>query len=410
MSSRFSRYEGYFTGRKGKVYYASENKLIKRNRAIRFWVLFTLAAVLFFSAGSFALWLLAPKPDLRILVVDKTVPHTDYREHRSLFWALNHAKVLNKGGEREWRPGKDYVGFYPEKFVASDASFSSELEQDHLVGIDCLFLADTYGVYVDDYKYAEKGLTHLDSSRKIFGGLEPGEVDVIEAFVRDGGALVAEFNAFYPPTGKAVQERMENLLGLKSSGWTGRYFADLSNRMDVPSWAMRNWKTHYGQDWDFTGPGYIIAHQNTELLVLQEGKDVGSKGLVIEPVRPRAPLTQGVSRNTPYSYWFDIVSPESGTEVLARFRFHLTPQGEEKMRASAVPETFPAVLLGSGASRRVYLAGDFSDSSVSLGPYFFSGWPGVRRILCALGNGSPQSRFYWSFYYPLLSNLFGEEL
>ncbi len=386
--------------------YTEEDKSAKKRRAVRFWVLFVFAVVIFLLAGSFALWQFSPKPGCRVLVIDKTVPHPDYREHQSLFWVLNNSKVTNKGGRRKWRAGRDYVGFYPEKFIASDASFSSELEPVQLVGIDCLILVDTYGVYVDDYKFPDRHRTHLDFSRKIFGGLESEEVDTIEDFIQRGGSIIAEFNCFYPPTPEPEQKRMERLLGVNSSGWKGRYFADLSNLQDVPSWAVRHWKIQSGEDWNFTGSGYIIAHQNTNLLVLEEGKDVEANGLRIEVRLPQDPLMKGVASSTPYGYWFDIVSPEAGTEVLAQFRFLLTASGKEKMKALAVPETFPAVLRASRSPLRIYMAGDFSDNNISHGPYFFYGWSSLRRVLCCFGKGFSQNRFFWSFYVPMLKNLF----
>ena len=236
--------------------YTVENPAVKKRRRIKFLGFCFLFVFCLLIILSFSLWKFAPAPIWRMLVVDKTVPHLDYREHQALFWVLNHTKVTNKGGKRRWRAGKDYVGFYPEKFIASDASFSSNLEPDHIIGVNLLFIVDTYGVYIDDYKYPEKHRTHLDYSTKIFGGLEQNEVEIIEDFVQNGGSLVAEFNTFNNPTKQDARESLEQLLGLRSTGWTGRYFTDLSNKNDVPSWALRNWKRHNGEEWDITGPGF----------------------------------------------------------------------------------------------------------------------------------------------------------
>ncbi len=386
--------------------YTPEDKSSKRRRAVRFWLFFVLALVLIVIIGSFILWQLSPGASCRTLVVDKTVPHPDYREHQSLFWVLNHAKVINKGGERTWRPGRDYVGFYPKKFIASDAAFSSNLESAQTIGVDLIFLADTYGVYADDYRFPEKYRTHLDYSKKIFGGLGMEEVEAIEDFVRNGGALVAEFNTFHHPTPHVVKQRMEKLLGLRSTGWMGRYFADLANRGDVPAWALRHWKTHSGEEWDFSGSGYILTHTNAQVLVLEEEKDVEADGLQIRPARPVDPLMEGTSTSTPYCFWFDIEEPEEGTEVLAQYQFRLTAQGREKMQEFGVPESFPAVLRASQTPLRLYFAGDFSDNNIYHGPYFFYGWSKLRRLLCCTGINQTQNRFFWDFYVPLLENIF----
>jgi hypothetical protein len=319
---------------------------------------------------------------------------------------LNHAKVTNKGGKRRWRPGMNYVGFYPEKFIASDASFSSNLEHSHTIGANLLFVVDTYGVYVDDYKYPEDYQTHLNYSPKIFGGLEQEEFEVIEGFVQAGGSLIAEFNSFHQPTLQDTRNGMEQLLGLTSTGWMGRHFADLSNRRDVPSWAITQWETLQDKEWDFSGPGFIIVHQSSGLLILQEGTDVESLGLRIEIDTTDDPMLRGVSSSVPYQYWFDIVSPIEGTEVLAHYRFHLTRSGKEKMQKYALPERFPAVLRASQLPLRIYFAGDFSDSNINRGPYFFYGWIQIRRILSNIGKNKSHNKFFWSFYVPLLRNIF----
>ena len=386
--------------------YTLENPSVKRWKRLRFWALFFLSIFILLIICSLCFWQFAPSPKWRTLVVDKTVPHTNYREHQALFWVLNHTKVANKGGKRRWRPDKDYLGFYPEKFITSDASFSSNLEPDHTTGIDLLFVVDTYGVYADDYNSPEEYRTHLDYSKKIFGGLTEKEVEIIENFVQKGGSLVAEFNTLNHPTQGRERGRMEQLLGLHSTGWIGRYFADLSNKNDVPFWAFRNWKAHHGEEWDFTGPGFIITHPDTRLLVLEEGEDVESRGLWIEITSPDDHLMKAIASRIFYPYWFDIVSPDKGAEVLAEYRFRLTPGGEQKIGEFSIPETFPAVLRASKSPLRIYFAGDFSDNPINPGPYFFYGWPQIRRILCSQRENKAQDKFFWSFYVPLLKNLF----
>lgn len=385
--------------------YTLENPSLKMRKRVKFWALIFFSAFILLIICSLSFWHFAPAPNWKTLVVDKTVPHPDYREHQALFWILNHTKAAGQGGKRRWRPDKDYLGFYPEKFVASDTFFSSNLEHDHTVGIDLLFVVDTYGVYVDDYKSLEEYRTHQDYSKKIFGGLEEKEVDIIEDFVQKGGSLVAEFNTFHDPTHGKERERMERLLGIHSTGWTGRYFADLSNSDDVPSWAFRDWKAYHGEDWNFSGPGFIIAHPDTRLVVLEEGKDVESRGLLIELNSPDDPMMNAIAPRVSYPYWFDIVFAEKETEVLAEYRFRLTGRGEQKTREFSIPETFPAVLRASRSPLRIYFAGDFSDNNINAGPYFFYGWSRIRRILCCGGKNKAHDRFFWSFYLPLVRNI-----
>lgn len=385
--------------------YTIENPSVKLRKRLKSWAVIFFTASILLVICSLSFWLFAPAPKRRTLVVDKTVPHPDYREHQALLWILNHTKAANQAGKRIWRPDKDYLGFYPEKFVASDSVYSSNLEHDHLVGIDLLFVVDTYGVYVDDYKSLEEYQTHQDYSKKIFGGLDEKEVDTIVDFVQKGGSLVAEFNTFNDPTHGKERERMEQLLGIHSTGWIGRYFADLSNSNDVPPWALRDWKMHHGEDWNFSGPGFIIAHPDTRLIVLEEGKDVESRGLWIEINASDDHLMKAIAPRVSYPYWFDIVFPEKKTEVLAEYRLRLTARGRQKTREFSIPEKFPAVLRASRSPMCVYFAGDFSDNNINTGPYFFCGWSHFRRILCFLGKNRAHDRFFWAFYLPLVSNI-----
>jgi len=54
-----------------------------------------------FSCGAAPVrWYLKDASPWRVLVVDKTVPHPDYREHAALFWVMRHDKVASATGER----------------------------------------------------------------------------------------------------------------------------------------------------------------------------------------------------------------------------------------------------------------------------------------------------------------------
>ncbi|PKL76354.1 MAG: hypothetical protein CVV27_10715, partial [Candidatus Melainabacteria bacterium HGW-Melainabacteria-1] len=44
-------------------------------------------------SAPWVIWQLQAKRDLALVIVDKTVPMPNYREHSSLVWALNHLKV-----------------------------------------------------------------------------------------------------------------------------------------------------------------------------------------------------------------------------------------------------------------------------------------------------------------------------
>ena len=70
------------------------------------------ALVVLFSSP-YLLWELLPGHDLRVAVLDKTVPFEDYKEHASLMWVLDHFKVPPPQGADHWHVAWSYVGYYP---------------------------------------------------------------------------------------------------------------------------------------------------------------------------------------------------------------------------------------------------------------------------------------------------------
>ena len=324
-----------------------------------------------------------------------------------MFWCLNHAKVFNLSGKAKWNSSQDYIGFYPEKFALSDTSlYASELESTIPENVNFLYIADVYGVYKDDYKYPERYWTHLDFSKKIVGGFDLQEVEIIQDFVQKGGALVVEFNTFHSPSTSEAKKLLEDILDLKWSGWIGRFFLDLSDEQDVPVWARRHWEAHYEEKWEFRGPGFLFSHQDTRLFVLEDTTDLKNNDLNITISQPKDPLMKHVSKKVPYRYWFDVVYPDSSTDVLALSKLQLTDQGKEKLRKFGVPESFPAVIRSNRSPLRIYFAGDYSDNRLYRGPYFLYGWPSIRRFFCLFSPAQDQNAFYWRFYVPVLKNIF----
>ena len=355
-------------------------------------------------------WLAKPASDWSVRVVDKTVPHRDYREHRALFWVLRHEKARTPEGSTGWALASDYVGFKPQPEIESRGEGRAVTAAD-LQGANLLFVADTYGVYTGDYEHSGQRAA-LDYSARIFGGLELSEVELIEQFVGRGGGLIAEFNTFAHPTTGVARSRMENLLGVKWSGWTGRSFPDLADEREVPAWAFREWRTQNDSDWSFEGPGYIVVHENATLLVLRRNEEVTARGLRVSPTGNQ-PLTDGVLGDIAFEYWFDIVAPQPGAVVQANFDLDLTEAGIELLSRHHVPSRFPAVVSAGadGSPVRLYMAGDFSDAARNLGPHYLEGLPWFNRTIARLSPTtlSENESFYWGFYIPLLRNVLAQQ-
>lgn len=359
-----------------------------------------------------------PHLPLKITVVDKTVPHGNYREHSALFWTLNHLRTSpdGLGGHSEWIDSRDYIGWHPRRADGLHQPFGQNLQDIHVYGKDVLYLADAYGVYRDDVvplagneTYAEN---EPDYSPVVFGGYDEKEVDVIEKHVADGGNLVGEFAVFSDPTVGAARTRLEHLFKTHWTGWVTRRFNELSDKLEVPGWARRHYEKQYGRKWDFTGPGWIVAHEDTRIDILEEPDAIATDGLRLEVLKPDDPLMQGVYTNVPYNFWADIVELETDAELLAHYRWKITDKGASQLIKLGIPHvTIPAVIRAGGGPRAprkpliIYFCGDWADNDVSRGPFNAYGWESYKQ-LWRLSEHYPDVRaFFYEFYVPLMRNV-----
>ena len=363
-----------------------------------FWV--GAATVLLFSAliGPFPLWWGKSRQVLEVRILDKTVADASMREHKGLVWLLNHDRWVKPDGQ-DYRADTDYQGFFP----LPDHQW--RVVEPPLEGpVDLTYIADTYGVYAEEFYGENLG----NRSRKLHGGLTLEEVKGLEKSLARGGTLVAEFNTFASPTALDARTAMGELLGLRWSGWIARFFVDLDRNEEMPPWAVSNWEKQTGKTWAFRGPGLLFASDADEIVVLEEGRQVDPGGAC-----RLAFLAAGTQRfdlvgSYRYNYWFDVIEPLAGTEILAEYRLGLRPQGIKALAARGIPATFPALLARRRGDAPVYyFAGDFVDSPALprihriLGLPTFMGWvseEGPRR----------NDRFFWRAYIPMMRRILDE--
>jgi hypothetical protein len=368
--------------------------------------IFGITLLMFSCVSSPVRWYLKDTSEWRVAVVDKTVPHRDFREHGALYWVLRHDKIGSPQGARDWNLAQHYVGFAPTPDDPDRRGEGEDLTAADLANADLLFLADTYGVYEGDYLDVEEAAA-LDYSPLIYGGLSEAEAELVREFADEqGGHLIAEFNTFASPTSGPARRQMEELLGLRWSGWTGRYFRELSDVAEVPAWAPRVYREQYDEEWEFEGPGYLLVHEDASLFVLREGVEIERSGLKIR-VRSGGAMMDGVLDGMDFRYWFDIVAAPEAV-VPAMFEMNVTEAGRERIDEFGVPAEFPAVVVASQQPLRAYFAGDFSDAGGNLGPYWLEGLPWLNRQLLSVWfpRTANQEPFYWGFYIPLLRNVF----
>lgn len=348
-----------------------------------------------FASLPFLLWHLQGETPLSLLIVDKTVPVRDFREHKGLVWILNHYRFVRAENGKPFSPEEDYAGFVP----LPDGRYRIRpLPPLPARRFDLIYLADTYGVYKADFLRENRPGAR---SELIYGGLQPDEVRLVERARQQGSWVIAEFNSFASPTGGEARRAITTLLGVRWNGWMGRRFTELKKDVEVPEWAVRGYRQQYGREWNFTGSGFIFVHEDGRLLVLRDREEVGPDRLRI--VIPEQVARQwGVPASVPYGYWFDIVAPREGAEVVGEYRFDATPAGRELLARAGIPLVFPAIVRQRGETGGTYyFAGDFVDQQRV--PLFFRlrGTPVLRSLFTVTDNEST-SFFYWKLYVPMM--------
>lgn len=342
------------------------------------------------------LWRAQDAKALRVVVVDYTVPFDNYTEHVGLMWLLNHLKIPAPGGQDTWEPARDYVGYDP-----TDREHPRRLEEASLENVDWIYISDTYGVYHDDLEGIETYSAHMDFNEPVFAGLSRGDVRAMERHVDRGGSLFLEFNSFCAPTEASVRRRAEQLVGVRWTGWVGRYFLDLYKTEDVPHWLPRLFAEQFpGQELP-REPTLVLMDRSARLLLLPSRDK--------EAVMPLIELThQGRQRYgdfpaAPYFNWFAVTRERPGSQVLARMLLPEDPVFYRKLKARGLPHEFAFLVeTRRGASRSFYVGGDFSEVDFDPGWYSMWGIVALQRWLHSDTREVSARSAFWGFFAPVL--------
>ncbi|MBM4344187.1 MAG: glycosyltransferase family 2 protein [Deltaproteobacteria bacterium] len=330
-------------------------------------------------------WLVKPRPAALPVVLSKTVPFENSREHARMMWLLSQAKAKPMTSKVLWDNATDYVGYDPatrkyRQLAAADLS-----------GKNLLLIADSYGVYRDDFDAFPRPVAHLELSQRIYGGMYPQEVEAIEQFVQRGGRIYGEFNTYATPTPYALRLRLEKLFNLQWSGWAGRRVDNFADDREIAQWVQKRWAEETGRPYDLVGPGILLIHEDGRVCCLQQDLDITADPLTLH----------AAGRKIPFTYWFDINLPTEPTEVRAEFTINSMPPGDELMRKFGISKRFPAIVHDDGC-QHMYVAGDMADGQETLGLPWLWGVPTLRRGMASLGIMPEETRLLWQIYAPLL--------
>lgn len=352
---------------------------------------------------AFGFWYLTPQKPLSVVVVDKTVPATaadsyaylddvsnNYRKHVGLYWLMDYLKIVHPETGRSYNHTSDYYGpKIDENGQITESTSLTQLETPP----DLLYLSDTYGVEIyDDH------------------GLSAEEMNTVSMCHSSGSVVVGEQDILTTATSTQVRSELEDLFGISSTGWVGRYIYDLQDLTDVPYWAPDMWRAKYGQEWNCSGPGILLVSADGDILVLEEKTDFESKNLLSISITDEYQQEFG-DHSVNYYNWFELIEADNATEVIATYSFNVNSTGAEELAAVSDTTTFAAVtrLREEDGGCAYYFAGDFNDypSNRQISNFMFADT--FFRLLSFNRDGDI-TNFYWNFYEPLMKKIFKDIL
>jgi hypothetical protein len=349
-------------------------------------------------------WIASPSHQLNIFVMDKSMTSKESGKHSGLFWVLANEKIERSNGKL-YSSQEDYFGFFPHensKYAIKDLSKYSNTQLDSLSEtIDVAYYADTYGVSNDEWQGKEPKYKY---SLKMYGGLEENDYLFLKKMIAKKKPIIAEFNFFAKPTSDGIRKKTEKLLGLKWSGWTGRYFEMLDTTIypELPRWIVNLYKETHNGKWPFKKAGIVFVHDE-KVVVLENETDLLKETPQIitwQAEREKYSLPYCIN----YSGWFDITYPvDTGGSIVSYFKIATNRQGDSLLESEGVPRVFPAVIENN--NKLYYFCGDFNDVLLSTRFAGVKGIGCIERLLNSKESAKNRTAFFWHYYLPLMEKI-----
>lgn len=353
------------------------------------------------------LWIIKPAYKANILILDKTVLTKIGLEHRAFDWVLQHRKYFKPNGD-SYSPDRDYLGFFPLKndsFLIKDLSKLTEKQIDSLSNsTDMTYFTDSYGIYNNEWYRKQNASEH---SEKVYGGLDKNDVLFLQKMKEKKKLIMAEFNFFATPTSTSVRIESENLLGLKWSGWTGRYFEQLDTikNPELPKWVIRLYKEQHQNKWPFTKPGIVFVHSDETIAILEKETDLKREVPIVKSFK------YGVEKfNIPkeirYPYWFDItLSTDTSNRVISYYELYSNERGDSILHYHNIPKIFPAAFENIVSSPYYYFCGDFTDSPIRKTLNEVIGMEYIKMFVLNESDLNDRTPFFWRYYLPMTTKI-----
>ena len=369
-------------------------------------VVIILAVIIALPFINFLRWSFQTKKPMGIIIVDKTVPTLERLKHRSFNWIIKNDRFVKKENKTSYSFKKDYYGFFPTRPVRERLWDKNEYRLVDLAELpekaDAIYLTDTYGVFFNEWYQA---INKSRKPRKIYGGLNNNDNLLIKEMKDRNKLVILEYNTFDYPTAEYESYRIQERLGIKYSGWTGKYFSTLdTTSRDFPVWMTAIYRKQYKKQWGFTRPGIILL-KDKAIIVLEEGTDL--KNPLPEIItEPEFAEKWNLAGSVPFDHWFDIIDPMLNT-VISKFSIPTTAMGDSLLSFNGLTNEFPAVIQDPVAQRTYYFSGDFAHADIPMWTSMFVGVDKLKGMFYSKKTDDPR-RFFWLYYKPLIKGIFND--
>lgn len=364
-------------------------------RGLKFFII-AVAAALVVIGLLFGLWLVLPSSRLYVAVLDKTVPATAadghsyledvdniYRKHLGFNWMLNFLKIHNPETGEKYSETQDYYGYLLNSaYELQEERMLEDMEEFP----DLLYLSDTYGTEITEDK-----------------GISRAEMNMISMCSYAGATVIGEQDILITETEQAVSEQLQDLFGIRETGWVGRYIYDLADMTDVPYWAPPMYKEKYGVEWRCSGSGILLVSDDGDILVFEARKDFEDDRLLKISTTKEYRKEFG-RRSVNYYSWFELIEANADTEAIAEYVFNFNSTGMEKFAPVSDSPVFVALTRHrrtENSAPAYYFAGDFGDYVDDMTVTNFLGADLFYRTISVDRDGDV-THFFWNFYEPIM--------
>ena len=355
----------------------------------------------------FLSWLVKPKKELKVAIVDKTVLTAQGNEHESFNWILMHEKYC-KPNRDLYSISEDYYGFFPKdkwQYLVKDfQKYDDSALNDFADRTDMIYFTDTYGIFNKDwFSNNARG----EYSKLMYGGMTLNDLKLLDLMKQKHKLILTEFNDIATPTSRSVRSMFEDMFGVQWTGWTGRYFFSLDTTVnkEIPVWVTRDYKYQHNHQWPFKKSGIVLVNDKGKVEILEYKKDLTEE----VPYIISNDLNQSrfqIPRKIKYSYWFDVMLTRQTNNVVSVYRIFANARGDSILKSINIPNPFPAVIEHYDNDYKFYyFCGDFCDNPIDSFLAKFEGITKFSWFMYPSSDVSERKSFFWLYYEPLVSNI-----